>query len=183
MTRIDDPSNPSRRPDRKPRRHAVTLVEVLVVVTILAMAAGIAFLSVGDAAKKHRLRAAADQVVSTWRFARDRARFSGLPTRVVLYEERMTLARPVQRDGAWIWGQPSDVAIHPGVSIAGVSAELERNNTTLHRSELPWTHVIRGSAGGTHAFMLTSRGSLSATLVIDDMMSNSQANLILDEDD
>ncbi len=83
------------------RARAFTLIELMVVATLLAIAVASVALHAGDITTHGRLRAAASQLANTHRLARIEAIGSGEPRRLVFEAARIVLQEPVLEARRW----------------------------------------------------------------------------------
>ena len=88
---------------RLTRVRAFTLIELMVVVTLLAIAVASVALHSGDITTRGRLRAAANLLASAHRLARIEAIGSGRPRRLVFGAARIVLQEPVLESRRWQW--------------------------------------------------------------------------------
>ncbi len=82
---------------------AFTLIELMVVATLLAIAVASVALHSGDITTRGRLRAAAGQLASAHRLARIEAIASGRPRRLAFEAGRIVLQEPVLEARRWQW--------------------------------------------------------------------------------
>ncbi len=82
---------------------AFTLIELMVVATLLAIAVASVALHAGDITTRGRLRAAASQLASAHRLARIEAIGSGRPRRLVFEAAWIVLQEPVLEARRWQW--------------------------------------------------------------------------------
>lgn len=109
------------------RARAFTLIELMVVATLLAIAVASVALHAGDITTRGRLRAAAGQLANAHRLARIEAIGSGRPRLLVFEAARIVLQEPVLESRRWQWADgrflnlPRRVQIQllPGTERAG----------------------------------------------------------------
>lgn len=157
-------------PKTTPHRRGFTLIELVVVILILALAAGIAVPTFGKSIGRYRTRAAAFQAAELLNAARDRARITSSTVHVRF--ETVTDTYSVSDDGS---GEPRTVSTtdeHSGVTIswavfihnAGASmtglafdhtgAPLV-GNTSIGETLHPLSSATIGFVQGNHTVQLT----------------------------
>lgn len=90
-----------------PMRAAFTLVELLVVVTLMTLAVGLTVFRLDSLSENGRLQSATRQAESILRFSACQARTTGEPRLVVFDREsdRFRLKAPAQEEGRWHWDE------------------------------------------------------------------------------
>ena len=138
------------------RRTGFTLVELMAVATLLAMAVGVAALNVQGMSQQAQLQVAASQVGAVYRLATCEAARSGRPQILTFDRHGCAVKKPVYREGRWTWslaprfelvskvrivkalacgfedkraaGPPWEVAITPGALNSDLCLELALSN-------------------------------------------------------
>jgi type II secretion system protein H len=107
-------------------RRAFTLVELLVVVLLLGLVAGVALVSLDGVSAKARLEATARCIEQAFRLARSEAITSGLPRRLV-FDPRahaVVIHRPRIGQEGLVWAQGPRLAWSEHVSLAPADSSL-----------------------------------------------------------
>lgn len=107
------------------RVRSFTLIELMVVAVLMTLASGILVTHLDDFTDRGRLRAAASQTAAVLHLATTRAKASGVPVRVTydINGDRVRMAKPVLRDGRWIWDEQLEWSTATGVRIDRVLVE------------------------------------------------------------
>jgi prepilin-type N-terminal cleavage/methylation domain-containing protein len=112
-------------------RTGLTLIELMAVVTLLAVAVGVATLNMHGISEEARLLAAAEQIASCCRLAAIEADRTGRPHVMVLNEGRCAMKRPRLVDGSWRWEMAGEFELGSKVRILpGQSPELATDSTS-----------------------------------------------------
>jgi general secretion pathway protein H len=93
------------------RGRGFTLLELLVVIALMAMAFGLASFSVGQGLQAARERQVMREMVAALRQARLQAVLSGAPAVLSLDLQRRTFQAPGQRPGQWPGQWPADMGV------------------------------------------------------------------------
>ena len=153
------------------RRHATvrrgfSLLELAAVVTLLAIVVGIATVSLGGVSAVSRLQAAASQVGAVYRLAQLDAARSGLPRMLRVTSRTIGMAKPVHRDGEWVWSPTHKITLVRDVEIRGMVSLGESSDRTSN--DPPWSYVLRpGQAFGVVQLELASSNGVRAQVRID----------------
>lgn len=99
---------------------AFTLVELCAVVTILAIATGLATVGLRGATDNGRLQSAADQLTAQLHAAHLFALTARLPVGLNCSRSGCQLRKPVHRDGRWEWHVGSLAPLPSGISLVNV---------------------------------------------------------------
>lgn len=115
----------------RPRR-GVTLLELLAVTTLLAIAVGFATLDLAGFQNTAQLRAAESTVKAAYAFAEMEASRSGMPCVIDFWANALAWRKPIFLENEWTWSTPARIALPDrvritGVSLAGSNAEVDRH--------------------------------------------------------
>jgi len=99
------------------RGRAVTLLELMAVITLLSLGVGLTTLNTRGASDMSRLRAAALQIGAVYRLAALEATRSGMPRALLLEPTQIAVKKPAHLDGAWRWSVSPPVALVRKVRI------------------------------------------------------------------
>ena len=128
---------PSR--DRRERSSGVTLIEMMIVVTLIGLIAAISFPSVASGVDSLRLTSASDSIVSFLNAALNRAERRNEPVEVIVsVQENQLVMRSVDPSFIRTVAMPEGVKIakiHPG--IPGLEAETARSLILYPGSAIP----------------------------------------------
>lgn len=139
-------------------RISFTLIELMVVVTLITIAIGWATVDLQGVSERTRLRAAATQIGAVHRMAAMAASTSSLPRRMRWDSRSCRVAKPVFKNGEWAWGSEVRFDLVDRVRIRSVGAKPQRKAKTP--TGPPWEFVIApGDTSMTYDFALaTTRG-------------------------
>ena len=113
------------------RARAFTLIELMVVATLLAIAVASVALHAGDITTRGRLRAAAGQLANVHRLARIEAIGSGRPRRLVFGAARIVLQEPVLDSRRWQWSDGRFLVLPRRVQIQLLSETKGSTSITV----------------------------------------------------
>ncbi len=151
---------------RPPSRSAFTLIELVVVVTLITMAIGWATVDLQGVSERTRLRAAATQIGAVHRMAVMAASTSSLPRRMRWDSRSCTVAKPVFKEGAWVWGSPVKFELVIRVRIRSVGPNAGRG--TALPSGPPWEFVVApGDTSMNYVFAIETTHALRGTVRVD----------------
>ena len=91
-----------------PRRRCLTLIELMVVVTLMSIAVGTATVNLHGLSRTGRLRAAGTQIATLWQLGSQSATASGMPQLLEIDKRRCRLRMPRYIESQWAWGDPID---------------------------------------------------------------------------
>lgn len=109
------------------RRSCFTLLELLVVTSLMAVAVSAVVVRMDGLTDHGRLRSAAVQIGSLLNLTQVQARTGGMP-RLLEYlaeTDRVTVRSPRRNDGRWEWSDPIEYRTATGVRIISVLVEGE----------------------------------------------------------
>jgi len=121
-------------------RTAFTLVELMVVATLLALAVGVATVNFHGMSDAARLSAAATQIGSLYRVASSSAKRSGLPRMLRFGSHECLLAQSVRQEGEWTWSEGAAIALVSRVGIVDVRSGTPDEKTTSDGP--PWLVML-----------------------------------------
>lgn len=107
----------------KRHRIAFTLLELLAVITFLAVAIGITTANGHSLSVSGRLIHAGDMIITAHRLALFEAMHSGKPRRLLFHTNRLELAKPVLEEKNWKWSVSGDIRLPETVRIESVGAK------------------------------------------------------------
>ncbi|MEK6674128.1 MAG: prepilin-type N-terminal cleavage/methylation domain-containing protein, partial [Planctomycetota bacterium] len=124
---------------------AFTLVELLVVITLMSLAVGVAVFRMDGFSDSANLRSAANQLASWVRLTQTQARTSGQPRLLEYGPKSCTLRvqRPYEQDGAWSWQEGAEFSVNPAVHLRRVLVENDFDRVR----ELTPTQLVVGPSG------------------------------------
>ena len=136
------------------RRASFTLLELLVVVTLMSVAVGMVVFRLDGVSDTTRLRSSATQIGSLLRLTQIQARTSGSPRlfEYVTDRDRVVVRAPQTQEDGWRWDEGLEYSIGTGVRIRRVLVE---GNREMNRDSD--AHRIRIGADGrcrAHAVVL-----------------------------
>ena len=104
---------------------AFTLVELLVVITLMSLAVSFAVFRLDGFSDSAGLRSAANQLASWVRLTQTQARTTGEPRLLEYGPKSRTLRvqRPLERNGAWTWNEGATFTANSSVSIHSLLVE------------------------------------------------------------
>ena len=147
-------------------RPAFTLLELVVVVTLITMAIGWATVDLQGVSERTRLRAAATQIGAVHRMAVMAASTSSMPRKIRWDSRSCTIAKPVFKEGQWVWGSDVKFDLVNRVRIRSV-----RPNPRLDAASLtgpPWEFVVApGEMSMTYDFALETTHAVRGTVRVD----------------
>lgn len=128
-------------------RQAFTLLELLVVISLMMVAIGMAAFRMDGLTDSSRLRSGATQLISLVRLTQTQARAAGEPRQVEyrLGSDRIVVHSPQENDGTWTWDQGLEYIASTGVQIKGVLIE---GNNEYSQDANKW--AIRVGPDGRH---------------------------------
>ncbi|MGE7139718.1 GspH/FimT family pseudopilin [Luteibacter sp. NPDC031894] len=144
------------------RLRGFTLAEVLVVLAVSALVGSLALPALSDAIARHRLRAAADDLLETLQNARSMAVWRDRGTIVCASSDGRTCTWSADWSGGWIGRARS------GATVFTSSAALDGKLAALHRSGRHGVDFTRnGTSPGTNqTVVLCVRGRPSTAVSI-----------------
>ena len=143
-----------------------TLLEMTAVVTLLAIAVGIATMRVSGTADHARLEAAATQIGSVYRLTVCQAARSGRPRILSLDPHGCIVKEPVYRDGNWLWSPAPRIEWTGGVALANVYP-FDGNNVPS-QAAVPWEIIISpGAIDAAYGVVLKLPSGSEATYLLD----------------
>ena len=119
---------------------AFTLVEVCAVITILAIATGLATVGLRGATDNGKLQSAADRLTAQLHAAQLFALTARLPVGLNCSGSGCQVRKPVHRDGRWEWQVGSLATLPSGISLVSVQAV---GAPPQSRDEGSWSISIR----------------------------------------
>lgn len=147
------------------RRPAMTIVELMVVITILALAVGVLTVNVHGVSDSVRLRSAADQIASIYNLALASAARTGLPHVMQFDSTGCVIQAPRKSDGRWTWHDTADLRLIEGVQII---RSVNANEPGDARQEPPWRVAVnRGSDALSVSLELATDRNARGTLHIE----------------
>lgn len=166
---------------RPPSRPAFTLIELVVVVTLITIAIGWATVDLQGVSERIRLRAAATQIGAIHRMAVMAASTSSLPRQVRWDARSCTVAKPVFKEGAWVWGSPVKFDLVNRVRIRSVGPSPRRD--TAPPSGPPWEFVVApGDTSMTYDFSIETTRAVRGTVRVDSFRGTESFQLERAED-
>lgn len=148
-----------------PRRPAMTIVELMVVMTIFALAVGLVTFNMHGVSDSVRLRSAADQITSIYNLTQASATRTGLPHVIEFDATGCVIEAPRKSEGQWTWHDTADLRLIEGVRIIGSTSA---NGSDLAHQEPPWRIAVnRGSDAHSVSFALATDGNANGTLHIE----------------
>ena len=147
-------------------RQAFTLLEVMAVVTLLAITVGIATVGASGLADEARVSTAVSQIGSVYRLAACEATRSGLPRLLELGRHGCVVKKPVYRDDLWIWSSAPQISLIRGITIVRVFP-LQGEDATAP-SDPPWEILISPGPKDTgYGLVLQLGNAIRARCVLD----------------
>lgn len=147
-------------------RPSFTLIELVVVVTLITIAIGWATVDLQGVSERTRLRAAATQTGAVLRMVAAAASTSSMPRRMRWDTRSCNVAKPVFKEGEWGWGAEVKFDIVDRVRIRSVEARPRRKAKTP--AGLPWEFVIApGDTSMTYVFELETTHAVRGEVSVD----------------
>ena len=141
-------------------RSSFTLLELLAVIAILAMAVGLATIQLPGLAHQAAFEDTAVCIVQTLRLAKADADRSGLPRVVRLSNDRLVIRKPVRGATGWTWKNVGPLQTGRA-SIEG----CRRADESVPVKDPPWEVSVRpGTANAQYLLTLRSSNGQSAVL-------------------
>lgn len=111
------------------RASAFTLVELLVVVTLMTIAVGMAALRLDGLTASGRLQSAGAQIGALVRLTQSHAQTSGTPRMVeyLIHQDRVVVRSAIEQHGTWAWDEGREYNTGTKVSIERVLVEGEQD--------------------------------------------------------
>jgi prepilin-type N-terminal cleavage/methylation domain-containing protein len=125
-------------------RSAFTLVELMAVVTLLAIAVGVATVGLRDLSDEEKLSAAAGQLAAIVKASHVHTMTSGRPAALECAKDGCRMRRAMFRDGQWRWESGNLFALDSGVRIAPASLGGTLGDS-FRQEESTWTLPIRSA--------------------------------------
>ena len=129
---------------RAARRAAFTLLELVAVITLLALTVGVSTIGLAGLSDEGKLEAAASQIGAVVRIASCAATRSGKPRMLQFDHRGYVVKKPVRRDGQWAWSSAPRTDLVSRVRITNVFPSSEGPDT--RRSGPPWMMVVHPGA-------------------------------------
>lgn len=148
-----------------------TMIEMMAVVVIMAIAVGAATLEVHGVADQVRIRMAADQVQSIYRLALADATRSGLPRTLVFEKHGCAIRMPKLVEGQWRSVKSATFALANGVELTGIYDQ--ENRPVTPSDDPPWTITASPSIlDRTYVIGLACGKSVRGLLTLDGYVSS-----------
>lgn len=150
----------------KMTRRGFTLLELLVVLTLMTVTIGIATISVGGMTDQARIYAAATRIGTAYRLAAFDSARSGLPHMLQLDRKNCRVAQPVWREEAWSWSSGPSFEMPGKVRLVGVKRTATTDEELM--IEPPWQIAVPpGVRNVPYAFVLRVGNRVQGLAVID----------------
>ena len=110
---------------RRVHRFGFTLIELVVVVSLMCVTVGMVVFRLDGVSDRGRLRSTATQMAVLLRLAQTQARTSGVP-RLMRYHpssDRVSIHVPAEREGVWDWNEGLEFLTATGAGIERVLIE------------------------------------------------------------
>ena len=143
-----------------------TLLELIVVVTLLTIAVGFATVNLRGFSDRARLHAAATQIGSFYRVARLSALRSGMPCVLRFNRRECTLATPNEQEGQWVWSDESQITLVGKVGIVDVQTTWLEDEREAGDS--PWrVMLIPGDMNRDFQVSIVTSSGVRASVYVD----------------
>ncbi len=129
---------------RGPYQRSVTLIELMAVVTLLALAVGVTTVQAHGVSERAQLRSAATQIESVYRLALTEAVRSGKPRRLVFQQHSVAVHKPMLVEGVWTWSRGSRFRLVRKVRI--VSVMPWPSDARIVSSDDAWPVLLRSGS-------------------------------------
>lgn len=148
------------------RRGGLTLLELLVVATLITLAVGFTTISVGGMTDDATLHAAASRIGAAYRLALSEASRSGLPHLLLLERRGCRIARPAWTEAGWTWQSGASFDLPDRTRLTDVGAASA--SIDQWKTDPPWQIAVApGDRGAGHVFAFEVRGGLHGVATID----------------
>lgn len=141
---------------RRSSQTGFTLVELLVVITLMSLAVGMTVFRLDGVSAHGRLRSTATQLAAVLHLARTEAQASGTP-RLLEYQpdaRQVVARRPTVQDGTWEWGTGIHYELSTRVPIVRVTVEGDRESEGEDQQEGSSIRVDANGNYRAHAIVL-----------------------------
>jgi type II secretion system protein H len=163
----------------KERRTGFTLLELMLVAALLAIAVGVATLNVHGMTDQARLQVTASQIGAVYRLAMCEAARSGRPRVLTFDRHGCAVKKPVYNEGQWAWSLAPQFELVSGVSVVKV---LECGSEHKHTTRSPRDVVITpGALNSDRCLELRLDSGSRGTVKLDGMTGMTQVRLVHDE--
>ena len=153
------------RTDPPPRRRAFTLLELMVVITLLAMTVGVTTIGMRAVTDEARLQSAVDRIVATYRLARCEATYSGRPRLLQIDATSIRIRKPTFREDRWSWSNPPPISLGSKIRVLKITNNAERASDLMRG---PWQLTVQpGARRGLYRMVLQLGDRLRVAAVID----------------
>ncbi|MGD2109476.1 MAG: prepilin-type N-terminal cleavage/methylation domain-containing protein [Phycisphaerae bacterium] len=158
------------------KKSGLTLLELVIVMTLMALAVGVSTIGLPGLSDQGRLESAAAQLGNVIRLASCTATRSGLPRMLAFDDHGCTVKKPVRRDGTWAWSSGSRIDLIPKVRITGVSDDgADRDRRA---PQPPWMVLVQpGTRHVRHVFTLELSNGKRAAARTDALTGLAQVEL------
>jgi len=165
---------------RSGRQGAVTLIELMAVVTLIALAVGMVILSVNGLSENARLQAAATQIGALYRIALCEAMRTGQPRILAVDRTYCSVQKPTYEDAGWRWSTGPSIRLASGVRVSKVQPD---GGSPGNRSGTGPSYVaVRPSLSNVDLRVeLSTSAGRRATAVIDAVTGSAQVTVDSDE--
>lgn len=136
------------------RRHGFTLLELMVVVTLMAVAIGMVTVNAQALSDAARLRSAASVLTSVYDLARTEASASGLPRSLLIDARGCLVGEPVLREEVWSWDYKPRITLPARVRVKSISPAI--TGGVVWEDREPWRLVIVPGDFGTNSLCMLS---------------------------
>ena len=161
----------------KDTRRGLTLLELLIVLTLMTVTIGIATLGVGGMTDQARIYAAATRIGTAYRLAASDAARSGLPRMLQLDSKNCRVARPVWREDGWTWSSGSSFEMPSNVRLVGVMRAAVANEGLF--AEPPWLIAVPpGVRNVPYTFVLRMGDRVQGLAVIDALTGTPMVRMV-----
>jgi len=151
---------------RDQQRSAFTLIELVVVVTLITMAIGWATVDLQGVSERTRLQVAATQIGALHRMAVMAASTSSMPRQMRWDSRSCTIAKPVFKEGEWVWGSEVRFDLVSRVRIRSVRPSPRRDAASP--TDPLWEFVLApGDTSMTYEFAIETTHAVRGTVRVD----------------
>lgn len=142
------------------RRNALTLLELMIVTTILGLLVTVTTLNMPLLSDEARARSAGAQMQALFRLAQFSATRTGRPSLFECRPEGCMVRRPVRKDGGWSWARGPSVTLSRGLRLLGITSDDEAE--PIPGRDMIWRVPVasRDVQGPYLCLIRTSRGLL-----------------------
>ena len=147
------------------KRNGFTLLELMAVVTCLAILVGVTTLGMQSVTDDARIHTSAVKLASGYRLAVTEASQTGRPRLMEIESKGFRIRKPMHRDDAWQWSLPPRIELSDGVRVLGAAWVDDPNDLTS--AEGPWRLTIAPDVQTHNLWLVLALRDIKRVVAID----------------